>query len=211
MITYILGAGRCGTTILTEILVGNGYYMPPKHKTSLFEDPRVERINNKILSAVSSDFYSIDFNITPMMLEHYEKHDMLELIDEYEGYDNPVIKDPRMLFLTDIWKTERMIGIFRYPTESVKSHYKWNNGRISNDKLITHWLNYNKRLLELYYTHGFPVLNFNSKTLLRDISAVLGFTVNPKRYDPQRVSECDEIDLYGEVKEIYNELLEIVI
>lgn len=76
------------------------------------------------------------------------------------------IKDPRMLFCIKAWHkpSDYFVGTFRHPSAVVMSLKKRN--KMSLNPIAFHdwerlWFHYNRRLVNLYKHHPFPIINFD--------------------------------------------------
>ncbi len=207
-ITFILGCGRSGTSILMRILVGNKWNVPATHITSNCEDSAIAALNEKILDHYGYNYFNAYFEIYPSVsLISAVKNKLIP----YTTLQYPIIKDPRMLFMYPQWIRNidyEFIGIFRNPMEVAESHFKL-YPKVSRDKCLKLWLNYNEQLLRVYKKYSFPVLDFNSDTFLEDVAEKLQIEISPNMYDQKKITKSRTGTKDKDIREVYKRLKEI--
>lgn len=209
-ITFILGCGRSGTGILTRILAENGWSVPVEFVTSNYEDRLISGLNENILNYYDFNYFNIDGEIHPTKLPEIFSDQIEALIDYYKRLKNPLIKDPRMLFLSNCWIKHidyEFIGIFRDPLEVAESHLKLYPNR-SRDEYLKLWLNYNEQLLRLHKYSSFPILDFNSDTFINDIAGKLQVEISSSKYNPKKITKSEFIPINKSIHEVYYQLKE---
>lgn len=166
---------RSGTSCLTGNLRSyNVYLSDNQSKLSAdnakgnMEDPRVYKLNDRLLSANKYKWYRPPLSKDDII----SNENINEEIQDYKkklcasaGDLVPMIKDPRMLFCFKHWYAEGdfLIGTFRHPSAVVRSL------KLRNEKLdkplkaewLRCWIRYNRALLKLHDIYKFPLLNFD--------------------------------------------------
>jgi hypothetical protein len=127
------------------------------------ESRLVRRINKRLLEANGGSWYDpVEIGSVPRALRR-----KIRRFKAATGADGPWgIKDPRMLFCLPAWRDAGMscVGIFRHPVAVARSLETRNRARARPipgcdwDEL---WYRYNRKLLDLYETEPFPIVNFD--------------------------------------------------
>lgn len=110
-IVFIIGMHRCGTSLLSNCLIENGFSIgKTKNKdknwqnpNGYFENDAFTHIHDKLLRYNHSSWCSIKKKIMDYTEEHINEYRKL-LINEFENENLLLIKDPRLTFFVDFLK-----------------------------------------------------------------------------------------------------------
>ncbi|MCG8636167.1 MAG: hypothetical protein MI863_20210, partial [Desulfobacterales bacterium] len=168
---FILGMHRSGTSCLTGMLGQYGLFLGNVRTSGRFnpkgnqEIPEVNRINNQLLAGSKGAWHR------PAVVTRGHPHlktrigrmrNTLEKSNRLWG-----IKDPRLLYCLPLWKKpgDCIIATFRHPSAVTASLASRNRSLPEERQLNTNWQElwhkYNCRLIHLYETRPFPLINFD--------------------------------------------------
>ena len=174
----VLGMHRSGTSCLAGILKGAGVYFGDVSLNNKFnkkgnhENKVVNQINNTILRKNGGEWYnpkiieSISFKEKLKIFIHNRKMSSRISSEDILAYG---IKDPRLIFTHNFWKTKSSIilGTFRHPAKVSESLYirsqklEETTRKYTIDNWLEVWYKYNFELLESYKRNNFYFVNFD--------------------------------------------------
>ncbi|PHR93589.1 MAG: hypothetical protein COA69_02825 [Robiginitomaculum sp.] len=167
----ILGMHRSGTSCLAGSLENAGLYLGDVNTEAGFnkkgnrENRTAMELHEQVLERVGASWDNPpaqDPVWTPQETQH-----LREIIESYPDDQQWGLKDPRVLFMMEGWKTlttPRFIGTFRHPAEVAASliqrAQKWDQP-MDEDTAFNIWAIYNKRMLALHMHQKFDILRYD--------------------------------------------------
>lgn len=163
---FILGMHRSGTSCLAGCLQRCGLYLGnvqvhSRHNQKGNHELRtVRRIHDRILKKNGGRWDRPPAKIDTAWFDRIQLAWVAHMLKRQTPCG---IKDPRMLFLLDIWidivRSYTMIGTYRHPISVIRSLQKRDHITFSDGLYI--WLTYNHRLVFLHKIHQFPIICFD--------------------------------------------------
>jgi len=221
----ILGMHRSGTSCLAGSLEEAGVYLGEVQRNNPYnlkgncEHLKIMELHDDLFAANGGSWDN-----PPQKVIWSEQHRKLrdEILREYENVPLWGFKDPRALFTLDGWMEVlpgiTLVGTFRHPLAVARSLERRN--KFSLDKGMQVWEAYNRRLLDIYNRHEFPVISFDLgedayKQKLIDLLPMLGLSLAPDKFvffeADLRHGQSEDFTLPLEIQNLYNRLLEIAI
>jgi len=224
---------RSGTSCLSGVLEGYGIFISKRITKKTVdnpfgnkEDPRVYRLNEKILNDNNYQWHSPPIESTSLKIKVSDR----SFIKNYKAKLRnvsaekiPLIKDPRMIYCLKFWSDDesQLIGTFRHPLAVIKSLRKRNRkADIPIDaEWIRTWIRYNRELLKIHDRHKFPLINFDwekehymnaTKKAIKLLIKSNGKSENSSFYSPKLIHHRVKMDSpikSSYAKDIYEELL----
>lgn len=179
-IIFIIGMHRCGTSLLTNCLVQNGFSIGKTKNTDknwqnpngYFENDKLTEFHDCLLAYNNSNWLSINTNKMKYNIELVNKYKML-LQSEFKNEKLIVIKDPRLTFFVDFLKDVcnsnydyKFLFLTRDKKECCNSLSKAQNKSYDETStLYDRTLNeYNDSFLKINHN---DIINNNYKTLIK--------------------------------------------
>ena len=161
----VLGMHRSGTSCLTGLLesqglfVGNVSRANPFNKKGTRENPRINGINDAILSRAGGSWRQPPASVpADQMATRKIRH----ALRDYLRHETWLLKDPRLTLTLDSWLPViphyRIVGSFRHPRLVAQSLAKRDG--IPIDDGLQLWTDYNRCLVSRHRTKEFPLINF---------------------------------------------------
>ncbi len=168
----VVGMHRSGTSSLMGSLESAGVYSGdvskwnPHNIKGNREHFKIVEINEMILKYNNSSWDNPPQENIEWNSEHIKARDRViqDFIDAKKAFVG--FKDPRTLLTLPFWLeglTQRVniqfVGTYRHPLSVARSLYA--REKMEQDKAISLWIEYNKKLLNLYQTKPFPLISFD--------------------------------------------------
>lgn len=224
-VVFVLGMHRSGTSCLMGLLHASGLHMLDRASVSKrhnrrgnFEYREVRMLNDEILQQNGGTWS--DPPRTIEVNEHL-RQSARELLKGVTGPGLWGLKDPRMLFVLDTWRSQvtssHLLGIFRHPWAVARSLGERRSICIPIERGLALWLAYNRRLVESHKRLGFPLLCFDldQEDFLRQVAWAgkhvglhMDFGMLQKHFDSELVHHRKDLTrpLIGELGEVYRYL-----
>jgi hypothetical protein len=110
-IIFIIGMHRCGTSLLSNCIVKNGFSIGKtqnkdknwQNPNGYFENDSFHTFHEKLLQLNKSNWHTINKDKMTYTDEHVHEYRQL-ITDEFENNTHLLIKDPRLTFFTEFLK-----------------------------------------------------------------------------------------------------------
>ena len=180
IVIFIIGMHRCGSSLLTNCLIENGFSIgKTKNKSKnwqnpngYFENDKLTEFHDYLLAYNYSNWLNIKTDKMNYNIEHINKYRML-LQSEFDNENLIVIKDPRLTFFVDFLKdvcnnhyNYKFLFLTRNKEECCNSLSKAQNKSYNEtSKLYDRTLNeYNESFLKINHN---DIINNNNDTLVK--------------------------------------------
>ncbi len=161
-LVMVIGPGRSGTSVLTNVLAQLGYSIPQPeipvddtNPTGFGESAWLVDFHRELMKASevqNSDARPAAFTDALATVEanvSYRERATEWLATCFDDVDHVVVKDPRMLWFTTLWEqaaTEVGVGTayvttLRHPTEVVASKQQWYESKQTTINQLAAWMN----------------------------------------------------------------------
>ncbi|MCP4459223.1 MAG: hypothetical protein GY816_14560 [Cytophagales bacterium] len=189
-VVIVLGMHRSGTSCLAGTLESHGLFLgnvitnSPFNKKGTRENPILFKLQESIFKMVGCNWYNPPaetVSVSDGITKRY-----LEIISAFEGIEFWGFKDPRSIFLLDLWLPllssykVYLVASFRHPL-AMSSSLEKRNG-FSIEQGVELWKKYNQKLLQI--SESLPVDFFN-------------FNLPNEAYQKRTTVFCEKIGLSG--------------
>ena len=178
-IIFIIGMHRCGTSLLTNCLIQNGFSIgKSKNKAKnwqnpkgYFENDKFTEFHDELLTYNNSNWLNINTKQMKYTIDHINKYRIL-LQTEFENEKLIVIKDPRLTFFVEFLKEVcsnnydyKFLFLIRNKEECCSSlskaqHKSYLDTSNLYDKTMSY---YTDKFLKIYHNN---IINNNNDTLI---------------------------------------------
>ena len=190
-IVFIIGMHRCGTSLLSNCLIENGFSIgKTKNKDKDWQNPRgyfendaFTHIHDKLLKYNNSSWNSIKKKKMDYTQDHIEEYIKLIKTEFGKNKNLILIKDPRLTFFVDFLKEVcannyeyKFLFLTRNKTECCNSLSKAQN---QNIKVCNNLYNITmKKYCEEYLMIDHNDIIFNNYLVIKDISQFIDINLN---------------------------------
>jgi hypothetical protein len=222
----VLGMGRSGTTIVTDLLGASGVYLDEvnwafEHEEArAINDPYLERHFGAVAGSLPyGRLPDEEIRVTEPEVRSAARGFVEEMDRRAGERSHWAFKDPRTTILHDMWleHVDVVVACVRRPDHVVESYMKqgWITGWRPRRTALRYWTRFNESLLcvlEGNGSFGRYVLETSSDLIpqLDAVNAQLGLELSPEardRFDPARQAAPGSAGLKGRERELYERLI----
>ena len=196
----ILGAHRSGTSWLAGSLEEKGLELGEVNTAARYnekgnrESERLWHVHEDMLRVSGGSWRNPP---THVVASQHALGELRAYIAEMDArYERWGFKDPRSLFVLDVWRElvpEGLgrVGIYRHPVAVASSLVAREPDVMDDESSAQLWLAYNERLVQEHQRDAFPILRFDvdRDRLLRGLDAVAGVWALPHSDAPSTFFE----------------------
>jgi hypothetical protein len=220
----VIGMGRSGTTIVTEMLGRSGVFLDEvnwaqEHETArLVDDTYLAQHFGACAGLPYGRLPDDEIRVTDDAVRT-QAAAFVDLMDERAAGRPWAFKDPRVTILHDVWleHMDAVIGVFRRPDEVAQSYLKqkWIGGWRKRRAALDYWSRFNASLLHILDQPGPPSsflveVSPDLPHQLETVLAELGLTLSPDAvagFDPSRQTQADPAQLPRRQREQFTQLV----
>lgn len=165
----IVGMHRSGTSCLAGSLqqaglrLGDVHTANPYNRKGNREHPALMALHDKVLADNGASWHEPPRGVVQWQSDHLEQRDAI--IGDIAAEGPWGFKDPRTLLVLDEWLARfpgaQLVGTLRHPLAVAESLQRRSPALMSLEGYLALWTDYNRRLLQLWQTHRFTVLDFD--------------------------------------------------